>query len=118
MPGMLPAQMPMGDLSNSLCKHDSKCKTKASKSTDTMSGATKVSSCSITRRCFGAGKTAEDFGAAVSSSGQAAAASIRQKAKDATIKLRDAGQDLLAGPQVCTDCAHLSYLCLRSCTFY
>lgn len=38
----------------------------------------------------------------MSKSGRAAAASIRQKAQDATIKLRGAGQDLLAGPQVCT----------------
>ena len=63
--------------------------------------------------CFGAGKTAEAFGAAVSESGRAAAASIKQRAQDATIKLRGAGQDLLAGPQVRTNADSLYKLPCR-----
>ena len=50
----------------------------------------------------------------MSESGRAAAASIRRKAQDATVKLRDAGQDLLAGPKVSTHHALLCNLCGES----
>ena len=54
----------------------------------------------------------------MSKSGQAAAASIRQRAQDATIKLRDAGQDLLAGQQVCTIAVLLCNLSATSRPLY
>jgi hypothetical protein len=47
-----------------------------------------------------AGTTAKEFGAAVSKSGKAAAANIKQRAQDAKTLLQDAGQDLLSGSRV------------------
>ena len=51
--------------------------------------------------------TAKEFGAALSKSGSAAAANIKQRAQDAKTRLQDAGQDLLSGSRV--SACQLSY---------